>query len=119
MKKSIASKWVKALKSGEYAQGKGKLVKQGKKYDRFCCLGVLTDLYMQEVGDLEVDGEDSEELYYGFCYDEALHPSVQKWAGMKSFSGDYGCAYSLAQRNDEGDKFEELADIIETNWKKL
>ena len=40
MKKEIADKWVEALRSGKYKQGKSAL----KKDDSFCCLGVLCDI---------------------------------------------------------------------------
>lgn len=40
MKKRIANKWIKALRSREYEQGFGKL-KNGNKY---CCLGVLCEI---------------------------------------------------------------------------
>ena len=36
--KTIKAKWVKALRSGRYPQGTGKL---GNKAEGFCCLGVL------------------------------------------------------------------------------
>mgnify|MGYP007046850129 CR=1 FL=1 len=46
MKKDIAKKWVKALRSGKFKQGQGTL----KQYDsegniKHCCLGVLCELY--------------------------------------------------------------------------
>lgn len=37
MPKSIRRKWLNALRSGKYKQGKGALEKDGK----YCCLGVL------------------------------------------------------------------------------
>lgn len=37
MNKRLKAKWLRALRSGEYAQGNGRL-KDGKRY---CCLGVL------------------------------------------------------------------------------
>ncbi len=45
MKADIAIMWVDALESGEYEQGIGKLQPEPGK---FCCLGVLTDLYVKE-----------------------------------------------------------------------
>ena len=41
MDKHWKTKWVKALKSGEYAQGKGCL----KDMDTYCCLGVLCEIH--------------------------------------------------------------------------
>lgn len=40
MKKAIADKWVKALRSGEFEQGQGAL----KANNKYCCLGVLQEL---------------------------------------------------------------------------
>jgi hypothetical protein len=42
MKAELKQKWVKALRSGLYEQGKGRLKSLD---DRFCCLGVLADVY--------------------------------------------------------------------------
>lgn len=46
MDKEIKTKWTEALRSGEYEQGRHRLFKGGK----FCCLGVLTDVYCGETG---------------------------------------------------------------------
>lgn len=41
MKAAIAKKWIKALRSGDYEQGRGVLKSTDDKY---CCLGVLCDV---------------------------------------------------------------------------
>lgn len=43
MPKALKTKWVKALRSGKYKQGKYELYipREGKAPPRFCCLGVL------------------------------------------------------------------------------
>ena len=46
MKKSVKKLWLTALRSGEYRQGHDVLRANGK----FCCLGVLCDLYRKESG---------------------------------------------------------------------
>lgn len=46
MNPQIKERWLKALRSGEYKQGKGQL----KCGDEFCCLGVLSDIYAKEHG---------------------------------------------------------------------
>lgn len=81
MKKEIMKKWVKALRSGGYEQGKGCLVRVGKRYDEFCCLGVLADLYMQEVGDLEVE-EDSDGVLWYDNRSSFLPNKVLQWGGV-------------------------------------
>ena len=46
MNKNVKRLWLEALRSGEYKQGRG-LLRDGNKY---CCLGVLCDIYRQRVG---------------------------------------------------------------------
>lgn len=41
----LKAKWVEALRSGKYKQGKGRLRDTD---DNFCCLGVLWDVYSGE-----------------------------------------------------------------------
>lgn len=49
MDKTIMKKWVKALRSGKYKQGRGTLCQVDKKgNESFCCLGVLCDLYNKD-----------------------------------------------------------------------
>lgn len=44
MNKTFKKKWVKALRSGKYEQGKGCLREEISGKDTFCCLGVACDL---------------------------------------------------------------------------
>lgn len=46
MKKEIADKWVAALRSGKYQQGKNVL---SANENSFCCLGVLCDVVKDQV----------------------------------------------------------------------
>lgn len=49
MKKAIMTKWVKALRSGKYKQCKEDLCQVDDKGNlSYCCLGVLTQLYINE-----------------------------------------------------------------------
>lgn len=48
MKPEIKAKWVEALRSGKYTQGREQLCTPDGK---MCCLGVLTDLYIKETGE--------------------------------------------------------------------
>lgn len=41
MNKWVKKKWIKALKSGEYDKGKGRLASQRGDSWEYCCLGVL------------------------------------------------------------------------------
>lgn len=46
MNPEVKAKWIEALTSGEYSQTNGCL----KDNAGYCCLGVLTDLYIKETG---------------------------------------------------------------------
>jgi hypothetical protein len=113
MNSTIKKKWIAALRSGEYTQGKKQLhTKEGS----FCCLGVLCDLYLKEKGLVWEEDSDGEgyELVYGDRRYITIPPlNVREWAGlepdMNSYRGD-----SLIKHNDElGSDFNEIADVIE------
>lgn len=44
MRPDVKAKWITALRSGEYRQGRGSL----REHDAYCCLGVLCDLHAKE-----------------------------------------------------------------------
>jgi len=129
MKKEIADKWTAALRSGDYKQGPGALCKDGA----FCCLGVLCDLHRKEVGGewTEADVPFSDlpapapfgSMYYTVGdddYDYALLPeTVAEWAGVRSISPSPRYQQCLTVLNDNGWKFEHIADLIDTNWEDL
>lgn len=72
MKRRIRDMWCEDLESNEFAQGEGKLLTEYKKEDKFCCLGVLTNLYVEETGDASVWNKD----------EFILHNKVRRWAGL-------------------------------------
>ena len=45
MNKEVKDKWVAALKSGKYKQGRGQLNGESG----YCCLGVLTEVYIEQM----------------------------------------------------------------------
>ena len=124
MRESIAKVWVDALRSDDYKQGTDYLCKD----NHYCCLGVLCDLYEKETNAIgfkrvktSVRGDDT--AFYGGCH-ETLPAEVVEWAEMSSHIGSYvsRCTdyqHSLAELNDEGHAFEELADIIEVEYEQL
>ena len=126
MKKKIMEKWVKALRSGEYKQGEGNLC---DSKNNFCCLGVLTELFIQEKHKKTKNGKIKYgwEEKNGFLIFEGetlfLAKQVMKWSGMNTNSGTIktnSLAYkSLANLNDKKFSFKELADIIERNYLEL
>lgn len=93
MDKELKAKWVAALRSGKYKQGKGVLRGHSNAY---CCLGVLC----------EVAGHDPVEWQTAYG---ANHVRVDV-AGIITETN----AHQLAAMNDVHDKsFEQIADYIE------
>ncbi len=104
MNPKIKAKWVKALRSGDYKQGRLRL----RKKDKFCCLGVLCNLHAQAHPAIAAK-EKSPETYLGNI--AVLPGLVEKWSGVY-------VTYDLTTKNDgtEGEKkhnFNQIADYIE------
>lgn len=102
--------WVEALKSGNYKQTTEDLFDPNEGY---CCLGVLTDLYLREkegsVTNMSVD------VYFDKITDLSEHNNntmpnmeIKQWANLTN--NDCG---NLAGMNDNGDSFETIAKFIE------
>lgn len=116
MKKKIADKWIKALRSGKYEQTENALCKDGK----YCCLGVLCELAAKEKV-CKISKPDSNNIV-SFDDNFGLIPrSVAWWSGMKSRDGKRkGKRKELADLNDySGYSFKRIANIIEKEYKDL
>jgi hypothetical protein len=117
MKTQIKQQWVQALRSNEYTQAVGNL-RTDKGY---CCLGVLCDLYAKETGDEWTCLHSAEEPPYDYYrmknQTSVLPDSIAEWAGLydqNPFVNLYeDDKTTLADLNDKGKAFEEIADIIE------
>jgi hypothetical protein len=130
LNKEIATKWVAALRSGEYKQSKSVL---RSKDDGYCCLGVLCDLYQKETGKGTWGKEplkDKHSRTMAFAFDDGTadepvtdFPDVEvfKWAGIECvpFAGGFRTDFAseLAEKNDEGASFEDIANCIEEQLK--
>jgi hypothetical protein len=111
VREEIANKWTAALCSGEYKQGSFTL---RDRKNRFCCLGVLTDLYIKENG-REWDGEQFRDHYAFNGFGAVLSNAVLAWAGMRGESGErYDKNLpSLSELNDRGISFNRIAELIQ------
>lgn len=125
MKKAIAEQWVKALRSGDYEQGVGQL--RLEKDNSFCCLGVLCNLHAMAHPKIAAEQENVA-LYLGES--SILPHEVADWADMRYPDGQPRDikvdvvigedSYSdLADANDCGCSFTEIANWIEKNYKEL
>lgn len=106
MNQEIKAKWVAALRSGKYPQGKEFLNNGGK----FCCLGVLCEIAIDEGLPVNKDMT-SVEVHYDDRL-STLPRSVCTWAGLGNDLPSAG-RESLSSLNDNGMPFTEIADIIE------
>lgn len=126
MNTEIKTKWLEALRSGEYKQGKNML----RHEDTFCCLGVLCDIHSKETGNQwkfvpESEGEGiwKEQKHYDYLNCTQFLPTVvSEWAGLTGESMGYqnagvflneGKQEHLSTLNDEGKSFDAIADVIE------
>ena len=86
MDAQLKSKWVEALRSGEYKQCAGFL--ENTELKEHCCLGVL-------------------------CVVAGKEPDHLAYAWLKQATGDYGPFVMM--NDDDGKSFAEIADYIEAN----
>lgn len=119
MRESIKKKWIEALRSGKYKQGRNELKNEK---DEMCCLGVLCQVYKEIVKKKGIGFDSNGEFIDSEGNSDKYVPSyrVWKWAGLKeanpSITGEKkGIKFlSLAQANDYGKlTFKEIAKIIE------
>lgn len=107
-----ARKWVAALRSGRFVQGRGSLEYDG----RLCCLGVACWVAQENGVKLEISKQGRATTFSG--YTVYLPPEVEEWLGLASSSGTYQGGHqkcSLARLNDglRWD-FEKIASFIES-----
>lgn len=102
-----AKKWVAALRSGEYSQGRGRL----RKGDTFCCLGVACDLYAKEHPEAEWLGTPIAPMFRvapgDYTEDMFMPQAVKDWLEFEAGSS------RLAGDNDAGRPFTSIAATIE------
>ena len=101
MNKNVKVEWVKALRSGEYKQGRGVL---RSKEDEYCCLGVLCDV-------LGVQWKKKEEYWEANNRVGSLSRKIRRETEMEPAK-----ELVLQYLNDEeGKSFPEIANYIEEN----
>jgi len=107
MNKEIKDKWVKALRSGEYKQGRVYL----QRDNRFCCLGVLCKVL--DVPNIVSDyGNNTMTFDFGKEYSSISLPfEFSKYIGLSTIEES-----NLIHMNDRLRKdFSQIADYIEEN----
>lgn len=121
MKAEIKQRWITALRSGQYKQGSGSLKQEKRDTTYFCCLGVLTDLCVRD-GLVAWAGDKTDFSNVVRPIQGLLDERVRTWAGLHLEKDEVVCVLqtkswkkSLANMNDTGMSFMEIADYIENN----
>jgi len=96
--KRIKKLRVEALRSGKYEQANGQL----QRSDKFCCLGVLCDLYAKEIGERPYDDEQGD-----------LPGEVCQWAGLESLDSDPFLGKNSAATHNDGNAYLKPKDFIQ------
>ena len=110
-----AKKWVAALRSGNYEQGRGALCREGK----YCCLGVACVVAIENGLEVTAVKELSDREIVLYDKQFSFPPtSVQKWLGLYTKCGSDSVDLVVANDND-GLSFSEIADLIEANQSDL
>jgi hypothetical protein len=116
MNPEIRARWCAALRSGNYRQGQ-KMLRAG---DSYCCLGVLCDLAVRAgiLGEpvLLTTGDEDEQWWYYDSRCDYLPGAVKEWAGLPDSNPEVrfrGEKTWLAEINDSGCTFAEIADVID------
>ena len=123
MNSKVKEKWLTALRDGSYRQQQGWLRRQLENEDpRFCCLGVLTDLYMKEHPDCEWEKQHTNScvstpvLDSVTCSVTSLSNPVLNWAGLGDNVDHDSTILKLITFNDNLNKdFQDIADVIESD----
>ena len=114
----LQRRWINALQSGVFPQGKGYLLRDG----RYCCLGVACEMVLQS---LRVGS--AKHAQWGGC-DKSPPDELIDALGMYRSAGERPTKADgsprrfprcLWQMNDKGMSFEEIADLLSSdpaNW---
>lgn len=113
--------WLEALRSGEYAQGRGQLTRITNDEALHCCLGVLCEVAVRAGVELNVREVPLTGGVVERWYDEQENYPPQRvldWAGLDSNNPQVrrpgGESVTMSMLNDElGASFAEIADLVE------
>ncbi len=111
MQKEMAMKWIEALRSGKYKQGKNWLCYVKGKTAKYCCLGVLCHInkvpYEKYWDSKKYDGN-------ARIISEELKIKLK----MNTQSGQTSGGW-LSEMNDNGKSFKEIANVIEKHYQEI
>jgi hypothetical protein len=111
-------KWVQALESGEYTQGKNFLKKRKRHTQTFeyCCLGVACEVFGKNIlteTDTRADGVIKfSDTPHDEGWSGSMPPAIMKILKLNTRIGENHNFSSLAEQNDRGDSFAKIAAFI-------
>lgn len=113
MNAEIKKKWLEALRSGKYRQGKNRLCIN----DSYCCMGVLLEILKDDLGLQKKEKCENSDIIITYNGESQYLPDeVVKAAELPSHNPrvKFCYDYSLAHLNDvQRLSFNQIADIIE------
>ncbi len=114
MNKHWKDKWVKALRGGEYVQGRGCLKEQKEEEQvyTYCCLGVLCEIHIDVQSHIDEYGGDDSVYTYVYKKEDEVSTLMPTLKHELDISNKH--EYCLIELNDNNDAdFNQIADYIE------
>jgi hypothetical protein len=124
MNPGIRARWTAALRSGDYKQTTGALRRLPEQVtlsgrEGYCCLGVLTDLWLKDGGDEMIPAKCGCGDHLVSVWDEGtgvLSDPVVQWAGLNYADPVLNPAtdwFRASHLNDDNWTFAQIADVID------
>ena len=111
MNARIKRKWVTALRSGKYVQGRGFLRDED---DGYCCLGVLCSIFAKEKSKLGVKFVREDDKTWSFMGSGSTLPLVvEEWAELDHTDPTIGPSTAVGLNDDQSRSFKYIARMIE------
>lgn len=115
LREKLIKRWLKALRSGKYKQGRGQLVLQESDGKYYCCLGVVCE-EARKMGIYKTDRAYRERV--------SLPEKISRILGLHSYSGGFMSDVRFQKMNydrldwlnDQGMSFKKIADLIEKKF---
>jgi hypothetical protein len=115
VKRQVRDKWVAALRSGAYRQGRGLL---RSSTDEYCCLGVLCELAVADgiIDSPKVQARGGSAYLYGQQREIGFLPNeVIEWAGLTNGNPIIGSLSATNWNDNRNAPFLEIARLVEEN----
>lgn len=116
MKKSIAMKWVKALRSGEYKQGQPGVLSDGQ--GGFCCLGVLCQVSHISPDDCNRLPDEDDMARIAEAHEDPEVLGIELSLLNDGYIKLDDCRNTAAVP-EQRLSFDEIADLIQINYEEL